>query len=135
MEKIYKLGESNVPLKFKVLDSKMDDETKSIAITNLDKLGELDASTGEYSEMNQWINGLIRISFNEHTLLPVDQTKSETKQKKFIKKTSRSLNKLYRPCSSQPAKLFARCSVSFAIGVVYYTASRRSAAPCRHRCC
>ena len=93
MEKIYKLGESNVPLKFKVLDSKMDDDTKSIAITNLDKLGELDASTGEYSKMNQWINGLIRIPFNEHIRLPVDQTKSETKQKKFIKKTSKSLNK------------------------------------------
>ena len=93
MEKIYKLGESNIPLKFKVLDSKMNDETKSIAITNLDKLGELDASTGEYSKMNQWINGLIKIPFNEHILLPVDHTKSDTKQKKFIKKTSKSLNK------------------------------------------
>ena len=93
MEKIYKLSESNIPLKFKVLDSKMNDETKSIAITNLDKLGELDASTGEYSKMNQWINGLIKIPFNEHILLPVDHTKSDTKQKKFIKKTSKSLNK------------------------------------------
>lgn len=93
MEKIYKLGESNIPLKFKVLDSKMNDETKSIAITNLDKLSELDASTGEYSKMNQWINGLIKIPFNEHILLPVDHTKSDTKQKKFIKKTSKSLNK------------------------------------------
>ena len=93
MEKIYKLGESNIPLKFKVLDSKMNDETKSVAITNLDKLGDMDASTGEYSKMNQWINGLIKIPFNEHILLPVDHTKSDTKQKKFIKKTSKSLNK------------------------------------------
>ena len=93
MEKIYKLGETNIPLKFKVLDSKMNDETKSIAISNLDKLSELDASTGEYSKMNQWINGLIKIPFNEHILLPVDHTKSDTKQKKFIKKTSKSLNK------------------------------------------
>ena len=93
MEKIYKLGESNIPLKFKVLDSKMDDETKSIAITNLDKLSELDASTGEYSKMNQWINGLIKIPFNEYILLPVDHNKSDSRQKKFIKKTSKSLNR------------------------------------------
>jgi len=93
MERIYKLGESNIPLKFKVLDSKMDDETKSIAIGNLDKLTDLDASTGEYSKMNNWINGLIKIPFNENILLPVDQTMSEKKQMKFIKKTSKSLNK------------------------------------------
>ena len=93
MEKIYKLGESNVPLKFKVLDSKMDDETKSIAISNLDKLGDLDASTGEYSKMNQWINGLIKIPFNDNILLPVDHNNSDTKQKKFIKRTSKTLNK------------------------------------------
>jgi len=93
MERIYKLGESNVPLKFKVLDSKMDDETKSIAISNLDKLGELDASTGEYSKMNQWINGLIKIPFNDNILLPVDHNNSDKKQKKFIKRTSKTLNK------------------------------------------
>ena len=93
MEKIYKIEESNIPLKFKVLDSKMSNETKSIAISNLDKLSGMDASNGEYSKMNQWINGLIKIPFNENILLPVDHTKSENKQKKFIKKTSKSLNK------------------------------------------
>ena len=92
MENIYKLGESNIPLKFKVLDSKMNDETKSIAITNLDKLAELDASTGEYSKMNQWINGLIKIPFNDNILLPVDHNNSDKKQKKFIKRTSKTLN-------------------------------------------
>tara|TARA_Y100000385_G_scaffold284527_1_gene342660 strand:+ start:3225 stop:5078 length:1854 start_codon:yes stop_codon:yes gene_type:complete len=93
MEKIYKIEESNIPLKFKVLDSKMSNETKSIAISNLDKLSGMDASNGEYSKMNQWINGLIKIPFNETILLPVDHTKSENRQKKFIKKTSKSLNK------------------------------------------
>ena len=39
----------------------MDDITKSIALTNLDKLSEMDVSTGEYSKMDQWINGLIKI--------------------------------------------------------------------------
>ena len=93
MEKIYKIEESNIPLKFKVLDSKMSNETKSIAISNLDKISGMDASNGEYSKMNQWINGLIKIPFNENILLPVDHTKSENRQKKFIKKTSKSLNK------------------------------------------
>ena len=38
----------------------MDIYTKSIAINNLDKLAEMDISTGEYNKMDQWINGLIK---------------------------------------------------------------------------
>ena len=41
----------------------MDIKTKSIAIENIEKLSEMDVSTGEYCKMDKWINGLIKIPF------------------------------------------------------------------------
>ena len=50
----------------------MDIKTKSVAISNIDKLSEMDVSTGEYSKMNHWITGLINIPIAKFSKLPVD---------------------------------------------------------------
>ena len=43
MKELYKINDTSVPLKFKVLESKMDDTTtKAKALANLDKLSEMD---------------------------------------------------------------------------------------------
>ena len=51
----------------------MDIYTKAIAINNLDKLAEMDISTGEYNKMDQWINGLIKLRLEKwyHYLCPI----------------------------------------------------------------
>ena len=54
LEMIKSINKSNVPLRFKVLNSNMDIRTKSIAITNIEKLSEMDVSTGD---IVNWING------------------------------------------------------------------------------
>jgi len=56
MKKINEINGLNVPLKFKILNSNMDINTKAIAMRNIEKLNEMDVSTGEYSK---WINGLM----------------------------------------------------------------------------
>ena len=93
MKNLYKINDTEVPLKFKVLESKMDDITKSIALTNLDKLSEMDVSTGEYSKMDQWINGLIKIPFNTFIHLPVKPDDNPIKKKEFLSHTCESLDK------------------------------------------
>ena len=62
----------SVPLKFKILNSDMDINTKAIAIRNIDKLNAMDVSTGEYSKRDNWINGLISIPFNKYLSLSVN---------------------------------------------------------------
>ena len=52
IEDINQITKSNVPLKFKVLNSAMDMNTKSIAMTNINKLNEMDVSTGEYCKLD-----------------------------------------------------------------------------------
>ena len=48
LKEIKEIRNTDVPLKFKILNSNMDIKTKSIAIGNIEKLEEMDVSTGEY---------------------------------------------------------------------------------------
>ena len=70
-KEIYEYNGSNTPLRFKVIESEMDMKTKAIAIENIDKLCDMDVSTGEYSKMDHWINGLMRIPFGKYNNIPV----------------------------------------------------------------
>lgn len=93
IRKVYKVNASNVPLKFKVLNSDMDIYTKSIAIGNLDKLAEMDISTGEYNKMDQWINGLIKLPFGKVTPLPVTNVDNFDKKRDYIQQTLDNMDK------------------------------------------
>ena len=89
---IYKINESNVPLRFKIIQSDMDLKTKGIAIENLDKMIDMDISTGEYSKMDHWINGLIKIPFGKYSNLPITSESSDGEKKDFIMNTSKTLD-------------------------------------------
>jgi len=90
---IYKINDSQVPLRFKIINSDMDIKTKAVAIENIDKLSEMDVSTGEHSKMDHWINGLIKIPFGKYQNLPVTPDSSLEDKKSFIKDTYKTLNK------------------------------------------
>ena len=92
IRKVYKENSSNIPLKFKVLNSDMDIYTKSIAIGNLDKLAEMDISSGEYNKMDQWINGLIKLPFGKVTPLPVSNADKFDKKRDYIQHTLDNMN-------------------------------------------
>ena len=49
----------------------MDIKTKAIAIGNIDKMSDMDISSGKHSKMDHWINGLIKIPFGKYQSLPV----------------------------------------------------------------
>ena len=93
IKNVYSISSSNVPLKFKVLNSDMDIYTKSVAINNLDKLAEMDISTGEYNKMDQWINGLIKLPFGKITELPVKNEDSFEDKREYIQTTLNNMNK------------------------------------------
>jgi len=91
-KEIYSMNDSQVPLRFKIINSCMDIKTKSVAIENIDKLSEMDVSTGEHSKMDHWINGLIKIPFGKYRNLPVKSDSSIEDKKIFIKETYKTLN-------------------------------------------
>ena len=93
LEDIKDINNSNVPMKFKILNSDMDIKTKSIAIENINKLNEMDVSTGEYCKMDKWINGLIKIPFGKYTELPINNDSSKEELTNYLIDTQRTLDK------------------------------------------
>ena len=87
LKEIKKLSEINglhIPLKFKILNSDMDINTKAIAMRNIEKLNDMDSSTGEYTKMDKWINGLISIPFNKYVSLPVNNENNIDEKRDYI---------------------------------------------------
>ena len=93
LKNIKEINSSNVPLRFKILNSNMDIRTKSIAIENIDKLSEMDVSTGEYCKMDKWINGLIRIPFGNYTNLEINNDNTPDEKRDFLLNTYSILDK------------------------------------------
>ncbi len=92
LNEIKNLRNTDVPLKFKVLNSEMDIKTKSIAIGNIEKLSEMDVSTGEYCKMDKWINGLINIPFGKVNELPINNENSIEEKRNYLIKTQKQLD-------------------------------------------
>ena len=93
LEEIKKINRTNIPLKFKVLNSEMDIKTKSIAIENIEKLSEMDVSTGEYCKMDKWINGLIKIPFGKYNEIEINDKNTIEEKRDFLYKTYNTLDK------------------------------------------
>ena len=93
IKQIQEISDSFVPRRFKILNSQMDLKTKSIAIKNMEKLGEMDVSTGEYSKMEKWIDALIKIPFGKYIDLPIKNHNNDYEKKNYISKTQKILNK------------------------------------------
>ena len=91
-KEIYEYNGSNVPLRFKVIESHMDMKTKAIALENIDKMTEMDVSTGEHSKMDHWINGLMRIPFGKYNNISVSPDSSVEEKRKFIQDTYKTLD-------------------------------------------
>ena len=93
LKEIKEIRNTNVPLKFKILNSNMDIKTKSIAIGNIEKLEEMDVSTGEHCKMDKWINGLINIPFGKYIELPINNENALEEKRNYILNTQKQLDK------------------------------------------
>ena len=91
-KEIYDYSGNNIPLRFKIIESQMDMKTKSIALENIDKMAEMDVSTGEHSKMDHWINGLMKLPFGKYNSIPVNEDSSFDEKKDYIKNTYKILN-------------------------------------------
>ena len=92
IKKVNEINDLHMPLKFKILNSDMEINTKAIAIRNIEKLSEMDVSSGEYSKMDTWINGLISIPFNKYVSLPVTNDNTLDEKREFILNTKKILD-------------------------------------------
>ena len=72
LKSINKINNTHIPLKFKILNSNMNLNTKSIAINFINKLEDTDNSSGEYNKLEQWIYALVKIPFGTFSNIPIN---------------------------------------------------------------
>lgn len=68
---LLKKNKSDIPIRFRILESKMDEDLKALAISKVDQLAMLDSSSSEYCKLHNWIENLCKIPVNVHKCLPV----------------------------------------------------------------
>ena len=93
LKELQKISSSNIPMRFKILNSDMDMKTKSLAIENINKLNEMDVSTGEHCKMDKWINGLIKIPFGKYINLPITNDNKMEEKRDYLHNTKNILDK------------------------------------------
>ena len=70
----------------------MDIKTKSIALENIDKIRDMDVSTGENSKMDHWVQGLMKIPFGTYRNLTIGPQNSISEKREFIQNAYKTLN-------------------------------------------
>ena len=84
--------EFQTPIFFKIIDSKMNIQTKNIAISKYNELKSMNTSDSEYFKLSRWLESLIKIPFGEHKHLPVSKDSSINDIKSFITDVNTKLN-------------------------------------------
>ena len=62
---------SNVPMRFRILDLKINERTKKNVITKLDNFNNMSPCSSEYNKLNNWLLSLNNIPFNRYYDIPV----------------------------------------------------------------
>ena len=63
---IKQINNEVIPIRYQVLESKMDMKIKAIAIQKLNALKNLDSSSGEYYKIKTYLEGLMKIPFGKY---------------------------------------------------------------------
>jgi ATP-dependent Lon protease len=91
-QEIQQVNKTNIPLRFKILESKMDIKLKSLAISKLDQLYNLDPSSGEYSKLTHYIESLCKIPIGKYDKMSISAKNTPKEIGEFLDATKKRLN-------------------------------------------
>lgn len=82
----------DIPLRFKILNSNIDDKMKSIAIKKLNLLNSMNEKSGEYFKIKTYVENLCKIPCGIYKTLDIDNKSSPTKISNFLKDSYKTLD-------------------------------------------
>lgn len=97
------IGETDTPLKFKVLDMDISDDIKAILIRKIDTMTKMGPESGESQKLRVWVEALMRVPFGKTVPLPVTITNGPEKCGEFLKSARAKLDKA--TYGMEPAKM------------------------------
>lgn len=71
--RIKEMNEDVIPLRFRIMQSEIDEKICALAIQKLDHLYTLCPSSGEYHKIMSWIESICKIPFNVYKALPISR--------------------------------------------------------------
>jgi ATP-dependent Lon protease len=82
------------PIRFKILESGVDDYIKSIAMRKLEVLYNVDPNCSEYHKVMNWIDALCRLPINKYAPLTVGPSSPIVEKQLFLSNTRTHLDKV-----------------------------------------
>lgn len=86
------MNKEDIPIRFKILFSKIDPKIKAIAIKKLKFMYEMDESSSEYFKTANWIDALCRLPVGKYNSLPISFNNSIDDIRTFINNTKIKLD-------------------------------------------
>ena len=90
---IVNINSTNVPNRFRILESNSDDKIKAIAIQKINQLARIDCNSSDFNKISQWIETMVNIPFGKFISLPVKETHDSIVKASFLKKIKENLDK------------------------------------------
>ena len=104
-QQIKKLNNYDIPIKYQILESKLDLKTKAICMEKLESLQMLSEESGEFHKMKTWLDTLLKCPFNVYKNLPISINNSSLEINEYLLQVH---NKLHRSIYGQEV---AKCQV------------------------
>lgn len=92
MKEVQDYSNEEKPHKFKLIESNIPVQYKSMAMRKLDSLQWMDPGSGEYYKIKQWVDNFMKIPFGNHSSLPVRLEDGEEKYQKFMENAKETLD-------------------------------------------
>lgn len=82
--KLVDISQSDVPLRFKIINSDIDIKMKAIAISKIESLSNMNPDDGEYYKTQSWIENLAKIPFGKFKQLAINSSSTKEATCAFI---------------------------------------------------
>ena len=83
-KRIVELNDANIPLRFKILLSDIDDKVKAVAMKKMQALYNLDERSSEHYKILAWVEALCSLPINKYCKLPVDSGSPRAEVSRFL---------------------------------------------------
>lgn len=91
-KKILNLNKSDIPLRYKILQSDMDDKMKAQILQKVIYFESLPTHAGEYFKLKKYMEGVLKIPFKKYAKIPISNKDSSEKKQLFISSLKKKLD-------------------------------------------
>jgi len=90
-KEIQNINNETIPIRYQLLESKMDVKIKAIAMKKLNALQNLDSTSSEYYKVKSYLEGLMKIPFGKYCQLPITMENTPSEITNFMIESNRIL--------------------------------------------